>query len=172
MLKVEVKIFVGRVSAPAIGGWITLPMSQEELAKAIKTLNVGEEYMISDYQTDLPIEINEYQSPFEINEFLHMLQEREKQGNLKLFLTAYWYRDGNLEDTLSLLKKGNFKYYENVHDTESLGEAVVCSGELGFIRKEIKPYLDFEKIGHDWECNGCRINDTLKTAIMETNPNL
>jgi hypothetical protein len=166
-MEVKVKIFVGRVSAPAIGGWITLPMSEEDLTRAIKVLNVGEGYIISDYETELPIEIDEYTNPFELNKFLYMLQERKKEGSLRLFLTAYWFRDYNLEDTLSLLKKGNFKYYEDVQDTESLGEAVVSSGELGFVPKAIAQYLDFEKVGNDWECNGCRINEKLKTAIME-----
>lgn len=171
-MEVKVKIFVGRTFAPAIGGWITLPMEEEELARAMKVLNVGDEYIISDYQTNLPIQVNEHDNPFELNKFLYMLKEREKEGSLRLFLTAYWYRDYDLEDTLSLLKKGNFKYYENVYNTESLGEAIVENGELGFIPKAVAQYLDFEKIGHDWECNGCRINDILNTAIMETNPNL
>lgn len=188
MLKVEVKIFVGSVVSPAIGGWITLPMEKEQLKKDIKGLKVGE-YIISDYQTELPIQINEYESPFEINEFVHLLKSYEKDGQLRLFLSAYLLRDENLHDTVRFLSKGNYRYFENVEDTESLGEAVVRSGALGFglvfeddnLSYEVNKlkenqivdlqavfqYLDFEKIGNDFECNGCRIYSTLKTAIME-----
>ncbi|PLS19624.1 hypothetical protein CVD28_04190 [Bacillus sp. M6-12] len=171
MVKVEVKIFVGSVISPAIGGWITLPMEKEALETKIKELKIGE-YIISDYQTELPVEIGEYQSPYQVNEFLQLLLAYEQEGKLKLFLSAYQLRDEDVEGTIRFLAKGNYRYFENVEDTESLGESVARSGELGvlFMNEKVLEYLDFEKIGNDYECNGCRIYPQLKTAIMETRP--
>lgn len=192
MLKAEATIFVGKVLAPTMGGWVQLPMENEELKMAMKEWNAGGEAMVSDYKTELPIPVYDYSNLSELNALLHVLKAWEEKGQLKLFLTAYAHQDYDLDSTLSLLIKGNYHYFEEVDDAESLGEAIVCSGVLGSLLmgaeeeethemkrlrqknmvdiKTMYQYLDFEKIGIDYECNGCRINNTLKTAFMPTNP--
>ena len=95
-----------------------------------------------------------------------LLSEMDEKQRL-LHLTALSYCNGDLDDALNLINKGRYVYFHNVTDTTSLGEQVVNYGFLGFIREDIKSYIDFEKIGNDWECNGVTIYPSIKTAIGE-----
>ncbi|WCK56996.1 antirestriction protein ArdA (plasmid) [Aneurinibacillus sp. Ricciae_BoGa-3] len=189
-MNIQAKIFIGRVLSPADGEWFTFPMERTLLQNKLEVLHKGHEMMISDWQSALPIQIEEHDNPILVNEFIQSLKKYD-EATLKLFLTAYWYREYHLTDTLNLLGQRNFKYYVDVTDTKSLGEAIVKAGELGMalrdyenleqtsdtkrIRKQnvidlslVAHYLDFEQIGLDAECNGCRIHKSLGTAFMET----
>lgn len=191
MKLVKVDVFVGSVLNATKGGWITLPMDENELKAKIDAFGFDDaEFEIMDLETDMPVSVTSYRDVYRLNRDLQLFSHYEDVGLLKLLMTAYCYTDENLDDALELINRGNFEYYDGVYDEKSLGEAVVASGKLGWMlskpsefanQPEVKEmakknllnlikvsqYLDYEAIGHDWVCKGCRIYPILKTAIME-----
>lgn len=191
MKLVKVNVFVGAVLNPTKGGWITLPMDEDELKARIEAFRFGDaEFEIVDLETEMPVSFDSYRDVFRLNRDLHLFSHYEDAGLLNLLMTAYCYRDEDLEDAIEFINTGNYEYYEGVSDLKSLGEAVVNSGRLGLLlanpnafahRRDVKEmtqnnllqlkmvsqYLDYEAIGNDWNCNGCRIYPHLKTAMME-----
>jgi len=192
MIYMELNVFIGKVLNPIDGGWVQLPMSEEELIQKIDSFQFGEaDYEIMDIDNDTVLEFSQYRDVFRLNRDLKLITEYEQQGQGLLLFTAIKYREDNIEDAIRLISDGNFEFYRNVSDTESLGQAIVNAGRLGFALMDVErpsakvnqmkkanflqlemvsQYLDYESIGHDWECNGCRIYPELSTAIMETSP--
>lgn len=195
--QVEVKVFVGAVSNPTFGNWVTLPMKHHELESVINGIFHGRsiEVGIMDLDTEMKVDFGRrYTNPYLLNSDLKLFQVYEERGELSLLMTAYAFCDGDLENAIDFLETGNYEYYEDVTDVTSLGEAAVACGKLGWFMgkpdayenmpevkrmqrhnmlqlKAIAMYLDFESIGHDMTCNGCRIYGDLKTAMMETRKN-
>jgi hypothetical protein len=194
--QVKVEVYIGAISNSAKGDWITLPLEKEELKLKVLSLKYGDdEYEILDLQTEMPIDFSKYVDVFTLNYDLNLFKAYEERGQFLLLATAFDFRNEDMEDAIQLLETGNYAYYEDVSDTESLGEAVVRSGALGWLIglpteafthlpevkqmqrrnilqvEKVKSYIDFEKIGNDWNCNGCIIYPEMKTAMMEINPN-
>lgn len=192
--QVKVRVFVGAVSNPTDGNWVTLPMEHNELESEINGIFRGRsiEVGIMDLDTDMKVDFGRrYTNPYQLNSDLKMFQVYEERGELNLLMTAYAFREADLDDAIDFLETGNYEYYEDVTDNTSLGEAAVAYGRLGWFMgkpdlyehmpevkrmknhnmlqlKEIAMYLDFEKIGHNMTCNGCKIYSDLKTAMQET----
>lgn len=189
--KVKVCVYVGAVSNSAKGNWITLPLENEVLNAKIEALNFGDgEYAIMDMENELAVELWAYSNPHNLNQDLKIYQAYEERGELDLLQTAVMYRNDDLEDAIDFLETGNYQYFEEVTDEESLGEAHVNAGGLGWIManpdafehlpevkrmskhdslhiKAIRSYLDFQSIGNDLICNGCQLMGKLKTAMRE-----
>lgn len=189
--KVKVCVFVGAVSNATKGDWITLPLDKEALDAKIEALRFGDsEYAIMDMESDLAVDLWAYSNVHQLNQDLKMYQVYEERGELDLLQTAITYRNDDIEDAIDFLETGNYQYFENVENEETLGEAYVNAGGLGWLMvnpnafehlpevkrmskhnildlKGIKLYLDFESIGNDLICNGCQLMGKLKTAIRE-----
>jgi hypothetical protein len=191
-MKVEAKAFYGLVSNPVEGFWITLPMDSDEMnrfvdANAIPNL----EYGIMDFESEIPLASHHYFNLAELNVDLKLFGVFEERGQLPLLVTAYLFKDQDLEVAMDLLDNGHYEFYEDVTDEDSLGQAVVDSGRLGIfltcvdgykhlpemkqLKKRnlldlelIKMYLDTNAIGRDRVANGCIIYPKFSTAITET----
>ena len=60
------------------GEWVDLPIGEEELKKVFERIGINkeyEEYFITDYETDLSIEIGEYENIKELNETIEELED-------------------------------------------------------------------------------------------------
>ncbi len=124
------------------GVWIDFPNDdyQEEIQKM---LGENEEYAIHDYES--PLKIDEYSNVEKINEFAKL--EEDDQRKI-LFLVEQGLNLGkaleyNLEDLF---------YHEGT--LRDLAEQNVNDGHYGEISEAIKPYIDYDKIAHDLDCNG------------------
>jgi hypothetical protein len=190
--KVQVNVFVGAISNATHGGWLTLPMSKDELEEKIAAFGYGDrEYSIMDLETDLQADFGQYLNVSMLNQDLLLIRVFEERGQLDMLLTAYSYRNEDLEEAIDFLEGGNYEFYEDVTDEKTLGQAVIASGKFGWFLAmpdaiealpEVKrmkkynslqvnliaQYLDHESIGQDLVCNGCIIYPKLKTAIVET----
>lgn len=166
MLKLNV--FVGKPSNPAIGGWITLPLSQDKLNKEVRRLVPNEEFIISDIDTNLPIinKLLELGNITEINEAFKALQQIylfEINEDLSL-LSIVLDLSSTIEEAIELLESGNYEYFPNVSDERALGEYIVNQDILE-IPDNLVNYIDYAAIGRDWRCDGTVINSGLSCAI-------
>lgn len=189
---VQTKAYVGKVLDCSVGGWLTLPMNPFDLTERINQLNFGtSEYQVMDLDTKLPVwrELTQL-SISDLNEALRVFTLYETIDRLGELLTAFKFRNGDLNAALRLLEVGNYNYFTEVADEESLGEAAVKSGWFGEWltsdnledNKEIAAlsrvaklklvdlmrYVDYNRIAEDLIGNGCIIYPDLQTAIMET----
>lgn len=114
------------------GKWLTLPMEQEKLAQEIKAIAGNDDYAIHDYEA--PLYIDEYASPFELNELLERfndaagnLDEREIQAILE-------YAD-SLEEAVEGLENGEIQ----VHD---LGKTYPDWSDLAYYLADEFEYIE------------------------------
>lgn len=131
-----------------IGEWITLPIDPEELQEAFKRILINEEYeeyFITDYETDLPIDIGEYDNVFRLNELAEQLSELSKHEILKykaILEAGFWSKNDDIIDRL---------------DDYSLMEDIkTCTDYAGMLIDDdtnipefIKGYINYERYGSD-----------------------
>lgn len=165
----EVGVFVGHPDYPADGYWLQLPLSDKELEEVLARHPEG--YTLSDMDTDLRMLYNSSSGRDrlpEINRLVRTIADFHERGwkDMLLFLMA-WDKMGGVDDALAILRQGNYEFYRNVTDTESLGHAVAKKG-LVVVPESIEVYVDFELIGRDWRANGCAIDEELECAFMQT----
>lgn len=166
----EVKVFVGAVSNPLYGGWLTLPMDGKELKEKIASFGFGErEYEIVDMEveTEFHSYLEGYRDVYHLNQIMQRVREYEQNNQLRLLLSAICYTEGDFEHAFRLIESGDYFYYEDVYDEKSLGYAIVDSGVFGEIDDYLKGYLDYEAIGRDFIYEGGRLYPKLKTAFAE-----
>ena len=158
-LQTKLNIFLGNCVYAANGERISLPMKEYDLKDRIKEIQKKYgELIISDYQiidsfiTDLTI--GQYDDIYELNFVLNQCNE---------FIALYINGDNDLEYAKSMWKSGKYLYLPGVSSTKELGEAVAKLGLVSKITKSAieSGYVDFEKIGHDFECNGIRLYNNL-----------
>ena len=165
----EVKVFVGHPDYPSDGYWLELPLSNKELYQALWKHKEG--YVLSDMDTDLRMLYENFGGRSrlpELNRLIRTIANYYQRGwkDMLLFLMA-WDKMGSIDDAQNTLRRGNYEFYRNVTDTESLGRAVAAKG-LVVVPETIEMYVDFELIGRDWRANGCAIDEELECAFMQT----
>ena len=146
-----------------IGSWYTLPMSQDELAKAIEDVlcqgaeaceddECHEEYFITDYES--PITIDEYDNIYKLNELSEILENLNEQDILKLQLLSHEGYDER-EVLLTGIDTYEVDIYDYSEDTsftdvyELLAYDLVQEGCFGEIPQHLENYIDYEAIGRD-----------------------
>jgi antirestriction protein len=167
-----------------VGGWLELPVSkneldkflrekvelqltQEEVEKALAEDGVCyEEYMINDYETDLPIKVSEYENL----ENLNLLATIAENVNDMDAVNAYVDSQGEMtiEELVNLMEQeDDIDYYrfsnENsfMSSEEKMGyEMAESTGLLDTLRKmQIEDFFDFEGYGRSWENGDITILD-------------
>lgn len=137
-----------------VGRWIDLPCEPEYLATQINEIlgPVDEEYAIHD-TNNLPVNVNEYDDIFQLNEQLEILSEYDYD-----IIEAIYECTGDMEETIRIITNSKFSYVENVHNDTDL--AMNCDEYLlPFDYEALKSlnadfYLDWEKIGRNMRYNG------------------
>lgn len=149
-----IKVYVGNLGAYnrglLIGKWIELPMENEELKKAIKTIlsPIDEEYAIFDSECNY-FKISEYDNIFRINEKAEILEELDEYELKEFKAISEYIPDFN--EAIDVLKLKNYIYLSDVSNEKELGEYVVNNGLFGIsIPEPLISYIDYESIGRDW----------------------
>lgn len=134
--------------------WVKLPVSEEELNEAIKSVlakgeelvkcGTHEEIMLADFESDI-IDINEWSSPYKINEICEELEALEEYElkKYKYLVDSVGY---NHEDAMRNIEDCDL--YENTNLKE-LAEQFIEEGLFGNIPDNIKNYLDYDAIARD-----------------------
>lgn len=167
-----------------VGEWLELPVSKKELDTFLRE-KVGlqltqeeverslaengvcyEEYMINDYETDLPIQISEYENLDNLN----LLATIAENVNDMDAINAYVDSQGEMtiEELANLMEQeDNIAYYRFSKDNlfmsseEKMGyEMAEITGLLATLQKmQIEDFFDFEGYGRSWENGDITILD-------------
>ena len=159
-----------------VGEWLELPVSKKELDTFLRE-KVGlqltqeeverslaengvcyEEYMINDYETDLPIQISEYENLDNLN----LLATIAENVNDMEAINAYVDSQGEMtiEELANLMEQeDNIAYYRFSNDNlfmsseEKMGyEMAEITGLLATLQKmQIEDFFDFEGYGRSGE---------------------
>lgn len=167
-----------------VGEWLKLPVSKQELDTFLKE-KVGlqltqaevdkaleeegvcyEEYMINDYETDLPIKISEYENLDNLN----LLATIAENVNDMDAINAYVDSQGEmtLEELANLMEQeDDIAYFRFSNDSSSMSaeekmgyEMADATGLLSTLQKlQIEEFFDFEGYGSSWENGDITILD-------------
>lgn len=167
-----------------VGEWLKLPVSKQELDtflrekvglqltqaevdKALEEEGVCyEEYMINDYETDLPIKISEYENLDNLN----LLATIAENVNDMDAINAYVDSQGEmtLEELANLMEQeDDIAYFRFSNDSSSMSaeekmgyEMADATGLLSTLQKlRIEEFFDFEGYGSSWENGDITILD-------------
>ena len=167
-----------------VGEWLKLPVSKQELdtflrekvglqltqAEVDKALeeegDCYEEYMINDYETDLPIKISEYENLDNLN----LLATIAENVNDMDAINAYVDSQGEmtLEELANLMEQeDDIAYFRFSNDSSSMSaeekmgyEMADATGLLSTLQKlQIEEFFDFEGYGSSWENGDITILD-------------
>ena len=135
-----------------IGDWVTLPVPEEELSKFIEEiLGDDEEYFITDYETDLPIDIGEYTDVYELNIMADELEYLDEYDLNKVKAILEWGVYRNLEEAIDNVD--NFTLHEDIEDECDLAWYVLDEMYTD-VPDNIKSYIDVKRFGRDLAMDG------------------
>lgn len=142
-----------------VGEWVELPVSEIELTEVFKRIGISdepdnngnyyEEYFITDFETDMPFEIGEYENIDSLNENVEaweMLSDYEKD-----IATAYVIYNGascDLEEAIEHCNDGSI-YYKCYNEEDVAMEYVEECGILSNVPDILKNYFDYKAYGRD-----------------------
>lgn len=150
-----------------LGEWVELPVSQEELTKVFDRIqichdkvdysdecgNPYEEYFITDYETNINIEIGEYSNLNELNEIAEQLDELEEDAQeaiQAMLLDGYTFNEA-----LEKANNGDYRIYYDCDDMIDVAmEIVEECGYLNDVPETIARYFDYEAFSRDLEIEG------------------
>lgn len=131
-----------------IGEWVTLPATEDEIEEVLKEIGINEEYeeyFITDYETDISLEIHQYSNLTELNKMAEDLDSLSDYG-MKKYLAireaGFWNEHEDVMDNLD-----NYHLMAGVTTEELYGEIIIdddCS-----IPEDIKGYIDYKAYGSD-----------------------
>lgn len=136
-------------------GWLDLPFTDEEMDEVLSAIGIDdqvyEEYVISDYTTDIiGLEIDEYTNLYRLNDLI-VEYEALHEHDQKKAQAAMEYFGYDLEEVLERLD--NFALYEGVKTLEELGRYWAEVMDLFKGKEFFENYFDFERYGRDIDIN-------------------
>lgn len=148
-----------------VGGWLELPKEQKEIDEFLKNV-VGlneeyEEYMINDFETDLPYEVSEYESISNLNLLATLSENIEEMDSINAYVDSQG--EMTLEELANLLAQAeDIAYYKFADNNSFLSaetkigyEMAEATGLLSTLQEmKIEDFFDFEEYGRSWEANG------------------
>lgn len=142
-----------------VGEWLELPATDELISDTLDRIGINaeyEEFFITDYE-DSPVKINEFDNIKKLN-FLAEKFESLSDTDQKILEYLLNYENLGIDEALTELEKGNYTYYSDVEDEESLGHAIA---EDWTIPEYLLNYIDYEAIGRDFTCSGWVLFETI-----------
>lgn len=136
-----------------IGEWVSLPC--DDLQAVYKRIGINEHYeemFISDYESDLELEIREYTNIDELNKVAKTLSELD--GNSVDIINAYLYHGYDINEAIQEIEAGNYSFFPGCNDFSDLAYDMLENGYFGDIPDNIRFYIDLEKLGQTIECEG------------------
>lgn len=153
MMKIYVSNLGKYNEGELVGAWITLPISEEDLQKAL-TNEVGineqyEEYAIHDFECDF-MNISEYSSISELNELAELLEGLEEYEEKTLMAVIEWgYYGKDINEAIESIDR--FNLYEDIQTDHDLGYYYI--NEAGIYDLEamgsLANYINYEAFGRD-----------------------
>ena len=131
-----------------VGEWIDLPC--EDLQKRANKIsnNGADELFITDYETELEIERNEYANIYELNEFAEKLDELDEWDykTAKALIETGYYNNEQIFDKID-----DCIFYEGM-DFEDIAEEYIK--DCYDIPEGLERYIDYSQFARDLEYSG------------------
>ncbi len=139
-----------------IGQWVQLPIDDDKLDEALKTIGINEyyeEYGIFDFEDeiiDLHNVVSEYSSIKALNELAQRIENLSEYEVDKFSAVLEYVACRSVSDVIELIEQlDEFDLLTNVDDDEGLGyyyaEECCCID----IPEQLKNYFDYEAYGRD-----------------------
>jgi len=135
-----------------IGDWVSLPLPEDELDEIIsEILGDDEEYFITDYKTEIPIKVHEYENVYRLNKLADELDCLDEHEQKKVKAILEWGAYRKLEDAINNVD--NFILYEDIEDECDLAWYILDEIYTD-VPYNIKNYIDVKRFGRDLAMNG------------------
>ena len=133
------------------GEWVDLPIGEEELKKVFERIGINkeyEEYFITDYETDLSIEIGEYENIKELNETIEELEDLT-DFDIDKANAIIEYDNCNLREVID--SYDDYNWYSGMSGEEYEEMITDDSGYLQNIPSWLENYItiDYESMASD-----------------------
>jgi len=138
-----------------VGEWVDLPVD-DDFEQAFADIGIGtedefgqpyEEWFITDYETEVGMDIGEYDDIYELNELAETLSSFD--GYDLEVIKAYMENfNDNIDSAIDIVEDGDYSVYENCYDMGDVAEQIY-SETGGFDRETLENYFDFEAFGRD-----------------------
>lgn len=146
-----------------MGEWVKLPIPAEKLDEVLERIGIDgeyEEYFITDFEAPFAnLDISEYASVAELNEFAQRLDEVEVWDFDKLCAVLEMESPTGIAGILDIIDHlDDFDLLVGVEDDQALGEYFADElGTLSAVPEHLWSYFDYESYGRDiWlESTGC-----------------
>jgi antirestriction protein len=131
-----------------IGEWIALPADKEDVQALFDRIGINEEYeeyFITDYETDLPMEIGEYENVFSLNDMAEELSELtdyELKKYKAILEAGFWREHKDIIDHLD-----DYNLSEDITNCTEYAEMLIDDNPN--IPEDIKGYINYEAYGND-----------------------
>lgn len=144
------------------GQWVSLPNDNlEEICNRIK-VNKYDELFISDFDTDLNIQINEFDNIEKLNKLAEQIEELDEYELLGL--NAYLENGENVEYAIEHSK--DIIVYDHCNSMEDVAyKYAEESGLIDEIPENLQCYFDYKKLARDMEIENTFID--FKTGYIE-----
>lgn len=138
-----------------MGEWAKLPVPAEKLGEVLERIGIDgeyEEYFIADFEAPFAnLDISEYASIAEMNEFAQRLDEVEEWDNDKLCAVLEMESPTGIAGILDIIDHlDEFDLLVGVEDDQALGEYYaeeLCT--LSAVPEHLRSYFDYEAYGRD-----------------------
>lgn len=131
-----------------VGEWIALPADKEAVQALFDRIGINEEYeeyFITDYETDLPMEIGEYENVFSLNDMAEELSELtdyELKKYKAILEAGFWREHKDIIDHLD-----DYNLSEDITNCTEYAEMLIDDNSN--IPEDIKGYINYEAYGND-----------------------
>lgn len=131
-----------------VGEWIALPADKEAVQALFDRIGINEEYeeyFITDYETDLPMDIGEYENVFSLNDIAEELAELtdyELKKYKAILEAGFWREHKDIIDHLD-----DYNLSEDITNCTEYAEMLIDDNSN--IPEDIKGYINYEAYGND-----------------------
>lgn len=133
-----------------VGEWVDLPISDDDLEAVYERIQIGDEYeetFITDYETNLGIEVGEYDSIDDLNDIAESFQGLDK-WDLQIYRAAVEAYGVDNVDVDNL----DYTFFEDVSDDSELAERYIdelYGGVEQLDEDTLERYFDYEQFGRE-----------------------
>ena len=163
MSKMEIFISnLGRLNNDGVivGNWVRLPVSEDELANALKHIGCSGDsmYFISDYETTfhgMRDVIGEYTDITRLNELASVLESLDEADEEKLSAALECEYCSSVQDVLDILERmDDLLFLPGVSNYEELGDYYINGCGYLDVPQNLLPYFDYSAYARDVHLEG------------------
>lgn len=136
------------------GKWLQLPVDEDELTEALESIDVRpdseyEEFFITDSETDLPIQIDEFENIIELSEQVEEYENMSTDKQKVVLAILECGDTSDLEEAITL--SDSYYLIPNISDEDSAGQQLLS--ERNDIPEDIQIYINYARYYEDQRIN-------------------